>query len=193
MAFTTAFSQIRLSGTNVSTAGGRLVVGGVGVLTATDSGAFVSASLVAQTGQAAWQHGQNNALNLSGALASTGSTLGAQITAVQAGAATVTNVTSTGAQLGASIASLSGWAVATLLPKGAEQSFISGLISGSDTYAITFPTGFAGRPRVGIELEVVVPVIYGHSISQVTSAGFTLYLSDTLAETGCAVHVEARL
>lgn len=193
MAFTTAFSQIRLSGTNVSTAGGRLVVGGVGVLTATDSGAFVSTSLVAQTGQAAWQAGQNNALNLSGSLTSASGVLSAQIAAVQASSVSASSLTATGVQLGASIASLSGWAVATLLPKGAEQSYITGLAAGSDTFNVLFPTGFAGRPRVSCDIEVVSPILYQHNVAAVGAAGFTLYLSDTIGETGVSLHVSARL
>lgn len=48
---------------------------------------------IAATGQAAWTHGQNNALNLSGVLATTGATLGARIDTV------TTNLTATGATL----------------------------------------------------------------------------------------------
>lgn len=172
MAFVSAFSQLRISGQMVSaTPDNRLVVNGVRALTVADSGAFISAAVVAQTGQQ----------------------LGASINSLSGWAASATNLTATGVQLGASITALSGWAVATLLPKGAEQSYVTGLASGSDTYAITFPTGFAGRPRVGVQIEVSSPVVYGYNISQVTSAGFTLYLSDTVSETGLYAHIEARL
>lgn len=176
---TTAFSLLRLSGQLVSaTPDSRLIVNGIKTLSTLDSGAFTSVAAV-------------NAVAAN--LTTTGVTLGARIDTVAA------NLTTTGVSLGASIntvaasvTTLSGWAAATLMTKGSEQSFINALATGADTYAVSFPTGFAAKPRVGVELEVSAPVCYAHTIGAVTAAGFTLYLSDTLVETGCLAHVEAR-
>lgn len=177
--FISAFSQIRLSGAMVnSTTDSRLRVGGATTMMVSDSGAFTSAAVVQNTGQ-------QLTVSLNSLSGWAGSA--ASVTTV------ANNLTLTGVALGASIASLSGWTNTTFLPRGSIQSYVTGLASGSDSYNVTFPTGFASKPRVSVELEVFTPVIYGHVVGPVTAAGFTLYLSDTIAETGVYAHVSAQL
>ena len=198
-----SFAQLRLSGQLVTTTqDGRLKVGAGTAMMATDSGAFLSSAVLNASG--AMLHAE--IVGLSGVsltattLNATGAMLHNEIVGLSGAhntsiAAVSTALTQSGVQIGGSINSLSGWANATFLPRGSSQSFISSLASGADSYAVSFPTGFAGKPRVNVTLEVsaVSQFTYGTNISSVTAVGFQLYLTDTLAETGALLHVEARL
>lgn len=199
----TAFSALRLSGQLVSaTPDSRLSVNGVKTMSVNDSGAFTSSAVVQNTGQALYGYivGLSGSSNATFATQTTTNTLttnltstGVQLAATAAATyATLTNVTSTGVQLGASITSLSGWATAVFLQKGSDLSYTTGLATGSDSFNVLLPTGFAGKPRILCDMEVSGGFAYAHNVGLVTSSGFQLYLSDVIAEPGVIAHISAR-
>jgi len=179
--FTTAFSQIRLSGQNVTTASGRLLVAGAPTMMASDSGAFTSSAVVQNTGQALY----TLLTNLSGQ-ANTNYATAANLTT------TNTNLTTTGQTLVGLIGGLSG-VVNTMVAAGSRQIFVTGIPTGSDAFYVNFPTGFGIIPKIQTTIEVTNPILYQMVVSGRSTTGFMSLWSDIIAESGVSLHVTASI
>lgn len=65
--------------------------------------------------------------------------------------------------------------------------------TGLDSYLISFPSGFAFPPIVNATIEVLGTNLYYSNISNRTTVGYTLLLSDIIRESGVKVHTIAGL
>jgi hypothetical protein len=160
-------------------------------------------STIASTGQAAWIASQNNALNISGNLATTGVTLGGKIDSLSGWAANITNLALTGSTLDSKINSLSGaTTTASNLTSTGQTLYqdITGMSGQSNTNYATVTnlqstgsslyinlTGFSGQSNTnfatvanvtttGVALGNKIASLSGWSASAVnlTSSGSTL-------------------
>jgi len=103
----------------------------------------------------------------------------------------------TGVSLGASIASLSGYAdsisgvlQAQILASNVRE-FITGLATGLDQYFIGFSPSFATIPVVELTVEVTDEYSYMASVKNRTVSGFTASMSDVVYETGVYLNIMA--
>lgn len=187
----TGIVLIKATGGNLFTVeiGQTIWISGSGIAQAVDltqTGISLLA-IIANTGQAAWLAAQNNALNLSGIIETTGTSLYNLITALS-GQADINYATK------AQLTSLSGWADARFVPTGTILSFYTGLATGFDSLYINFLNyTFASIPRVVAQLETSESNIgYWHIISGRSVTGFWVGFSDTILETGLGLNVIAK-
>lgn len=176
----TAFKEIRLTNSNVSASGGALKVGNETVVYASSTGNFISNSNLA---------GLANSGNLSSYYLN--SNPSGFIGSAQTGTfANITNLASTGSVLDGKINTLSGYINSTFFSGAANtQNFVTGLLSGTDSYFIRFPNNFTSIPKVQATLEVFSPVLYNFNIQTRSISGFFCLTSDVISETGVSLSV----
>ena len=143
------------------------------------------------TGQAAWQAGQNNALNLSGNLAQTGALLDQTINTLSG------NLTTTGQTLVNLINGLSGQLnLNNYISYINATGFITGVNINSDYQYIHFPRPFARIPQVQLTMDTISDtgnIYYFCGTSKRSTTGFFANFSDTIQETGLVLSVWASI
>lgn len=160
-----SFGSVRLNGQTVTISGGRVQVASSLTMMTSDSGAFTSAAVVANTGQLAWTAADNNSRNLSGNLLSTGQAL--------------YNLTT----------SLSGQFNLN------QQTFSTIIPTGSGALFIAFSSTFSSIPVVNPSMTVYSGNSYGYGVfpSQVTTSSYICQFTDVVLETGNAIVTYAHI
>jgi hypothetical protein len=213
---------IYISGNNWATSGDLLAYSGWSNLTYatittvnTVSGNLIQTGIqlgntIAQSGQAAWTHGQNNAINLSGSLSATGATLiardnaisgGLEVRIAQSGQASWISangaantlsgqLTATGQNLLNLILVNSGLAVSS----GSILSYLTGVATGLDMcYYNYLNHTFTSIPRVEITMELDgTNTMYGLVVSGRSTTGFYVLYTDIITESGIFLNVLAK-